>query len=203
MKFLLDFSDNEMTEEEKEKLISAIREGKKVYPIEGRFFAEYDEAGFLLNFNDGFVGNLSCDFTEFTSEMGENGFEPKTFSKEEFEKLSKEEVKKLQEDAKESCKENPFKDKINKIVKPLNKCISGIKKSFNILFKGLISIDKDIYKLDKKCKRIQLKEDRKFKKKHCKNCGGRLGRGGRRGRKYCSECGLLKTMLLLKDKYKI
>jgi len=112
MKFLLDFSDNEMSKQEKEKLISAIKEGKKFYPIEGNFFAEYDEAGFYLVKDDVHIATLSCSYTDFICDMQEEGFNAKEYTQEEMDKMTDKEKKQMEKDAKESCKENPFRDKI-------------------------------------------------------------------------------------------
>ncbi len=113
MKFLLDFSDNEMSEQEKEKLISAIREGKKFYPIDGTFFAEHDEAGFSLGLEEGVhIVTLSCGYSDFLSDMQEEGFEVKEYTKEEMDKMTDKEKEEMEKDAQSSCKENPFRDKI-------------------------------------------------------------------------------------------
>ena len=113
MKFLLDFSDNEMSEQEKEKLISAIKEGKKFYPIEGNFFAEYDEAGFyLVNKDDVHIATLSCSYTDFICDMQEEGFNVKEYTKEEMDKMSDKERKEMEKNAQEDSKQNPFRDKI-------------------------------------------------------------------------------------------
>lgn len=108
----MDFSDNEMSKQEKEKLISAIKEGKKFYPIDGTFFAEYDEAGFSLSFKDHHVGTLSCAYSDFLCDMQEEGFDAKTSTQEEMDKMTDEEKKQMEEDAKESCSQNPFRDKL-------------------------------------------------------------------------------------------
>ncbi len=127
MKFLLDFSDNEMSEQEKEKLILSIKEGKKFYPIEGTFFAEYDEAGFSLGTEEGVhMATLSCSYTDFLCDMQEEGFNAKEYTQEEMDKMTDKEKKEMERDAQESCKEKPFKDKISEFEnKPTQEDIVG------------------------------------------------------------------------------
>ena len=100
-KAILDFEDSEELKDLDEKLIDAIKNHKKIYPVDVSIIAEYDEVSLILSIRDKDnnsynVGNLSFSSNDFHSLMGDAGYTPNLS---DYDKMSEQEKKELEKDA--------------------------------------------------------------------------------------------------------
>jgi len=115
IKAILDF-EGEGFEDLKEKLIEAIRNESKIYPVEVTPYAEYDEVGLMLSIKDNKghfypIGTLKLSLIDFNTIAEEIGYEPK------LKEPTGKEKKAMQEAYKDPSKTHPFTDEIKELEK--------------------------------------------------------------------------------------
>lgn len=116
IKGILDFEDSEFPDLDL-KLIDAIENHKKLYPVDISVVAEYDEVMIYFSLRDKDdnsypVGKTSMSSNDFVGLMQDAGFKPDMSG---YERMSEQEKKELIEESKEDMKQSPFRDKIKEL----------------------------------------------------------------------------------------
>ena len=114
-KAIFDF-EGEGLEDLKEKLIEAIKNESKIYPVGVTPYAEYDGVGLMLSIKDKeghfySIGTLKLSSNDFNAIAEEIGYEPKLGEPTE------EEKKQIEEDYKDSSETHPFADEVKELEK--------------------------------------------------------------------------------------
>lgn len=109
---ILDFKSEEWSDEMRDKLIDAIKNGKKVFPISVDFDCELDIARISLSMTDSgdtepHFATINMNFTDFHCLVEENGYKVDIGEEEPTE----EEKEQIIEDMKDS----PFKDMLKEV----------------------------------------------------------------------------------------
>lgn len=110
-KAILDFESDEWSDEMREKLIEAIRDKKRIFPVSVNIDCELDIARISLSMNDSeceeaHFATINMAYMDFHSLIEDNGFKI-DFGEEPTEEEKKEAI--------ESLKDNPFKDMLKEV----------------------------------------------------------------------------------------
>lgn len=108
---IIDFSSDEWSDDMKERLIDAIKNGKKVFPVSVDFDCELDIARINLSVNDSdgneaHFATINMNYTDFHCLVEENGYKVEVG-----EEPTEEEKEQIIEDMKDS----PFKDMLGEV----------------------------------------------------------------------------------------